>query len=278
MAWLHIVGWVQAQRIGRGLGLILYAALPRRRRMAADNMMRASDADSPEHAGRLVFALFQNLGMLAAEVGMIEVVKRRGLFRTLIDVEHSERITEALARGRGVILSIGHLGNWETASLAFCEQFQSLASVYRPLDYPPLDRLLLRIRTAAGMTMVAKSEAIPRLVRILKNKGCVALLTDQDARADGIFVSFFGRLASTLSTPAALALRYGTPIVPAYVARIGSRLKLHYDAPLWPESFAGDPDARRAITQELATRQEGFIRAYPDQWFWLHRRWKTQPS
>jgi KDO2-lipid IV(A) lauroyltransferase len=184
---------------------------------------------------------------------------------------------EALSRGRGVILSIGHLGNWELAGMYLCDRFQTLNSVYRPLDYPPLDRLVLRIRNAAGMTMVPRDRALPHVIRVLKRKGVAALLTDQDAKGDGVFVDFFGRPASTLPTPAALSTRFGTPIVPVNIYREGARLRIEFDPPIWPEAYAAEADPQRAITQEVVKRLEGFIRLHPEQWFWLHRRWKTQP-
>jgi KDO2-lipid IV(A) lauroyltransferase len=181
---------------------------------------------------------------------------------------------EAMARGKGTIVSIGHLGNWELAGAIFCEKFHTLHSVYRPLDYAPLDRLVLRIRRSTGMEMIPNEQALARIARILKKNGTVALLTDQDARQDGIFVQFFGRPASTLPTPAILALRFGTPIIPVNIYRSGSTHVARFDPPIYPEAYS---DAA-AITQEIQKRLENFVREHPAQWFWLHRRWKTQPT
>lgn len=274
MAWMQIFGWQPSRAVGRVLGLALYYLLGRRRKTTLDNMTAAKIVSTPAQAERLARDMFQNLGMMAAEVALIPSIARRRQWSRFIEFQHKERILEALARGKGVIASIGHLGNWETASLGFTHEIQILHSVYRPLDYAPLDRLVLRIRTSAGMGMIDNDQAIPRIMRILKRGGVVALLTDQDARSDGIFVQFFGRPASTLPTPAVLSQRLGSPIVPVNIFRTSTKIVVRFDPPLCPESF---PDAA-SMTQEGALRLERFIREHPAQWFWLHRRWKTQPS
>jgi KDO2-lipid IV(A) lauroyltransferase len=278
MAWMQVLGWAASRQIGRALGMILYYALGRRRRTAMDNMLSAKIVSNAAQAEWLTRAMFQNLGMMAAEVALIPVISRRRSHAPYVRVEHKERVQDALALGKGVIISIGHLGNWETGAIGFCREVIQLHSVYRPLDYPPLDRLIHRLRTAAGMALIANDEAVPRIVRVLKRGGAVALLTDQDARSEGIFIQFFGRPASTLPTPAVLSLRFGTPIVPVHVFRTATQIVVRADPMIRPEAFAQDPDPRKAITQEVARRGEKFIREHPAQWFWLHRRWKTQPT
>lgn len=278
MAWMQIAGWRAAREFGRYLGILLYYVLGRRRATAMENLTAAKIATSPVHADWLTRAMFQNLGMMAAEVALIPILSRRRDVSREIALVHPEYMHDALRLGKGAIVSIGHLGNWETGSIGFCREIHKLHSVYRPLDYKPLDRLILRIRTSAGMGMIPNEEAIPRIVRILKGGGTVALLTDQDARSDGVFINFFGRLASTLPTPAVLSLRFGTPIVPVNVYRTTTQIVVRFDPMIRPEAFSGDPDPRKAITQEVARRGEKFIREHPAQWFWLHRRWKTRPT
>jgi KDO2-lipid IV(A) lauroyltransferase len=274
MAWLEIAGWEMGQRVGRALGLVLGRLLPGRRRTARANLQSAGlESDST------VERMFEHLGRFAAEFALTDLIRRRRLIRRIFDVQRPEFVREALSRGRGAVLSIGHLGNWELAAMAFCDYFGlTLHSVYRPLDYPPFDRLVLRLRRRTGMEPISNDQALPGIVRALKRNGVVAMLTDQDARSDGIFVDFFGRPASTLPTPAVLSLRLGTPIVPVELFRDGRRHVARFDSPIYPEAFSGRPDPRAEITQELARRLEEFIRRHPAQWFWLHRRWKTRPT
>ena len=151
-------------------------------------------------------------------------------------------------------------------------------SIYRPLNYEPLDRLMLRIRRASGMNMIARETAPSQIVRVLRGGGVVAILTDQDARKDGIFVDFFGRPTSTLPTPAVLSFRFGAPIVPVNIYRERGRHVIIFDTPIWPDDFAAEENPSRAVTQRLAARLESFVREHPDQWFWLHLRWKTKPE
>lgn len=278
MVWIQIMGWRRAQEFGRWLGCALHAVLGRRRRLAAANMRAAKIVGDEAQARWLTRRMFQHLGMFAAEFGLLELTRRRRQTRARVTLECQERMREALARGKGAMLSIGHLGNWELAGQGFCEEIQALHSVYRPLDYPPIDRLVLRIRRACGMEMISNDQAIPRIARVFKRNGVVALLTDQDARSEGIFVEFFGRPASTLPTPARLSLRFGAPIVPVNVFRIGSRHVARFDPPIYPEAFEKAADPVQAMTQEIQRRLEAFVREHPAQWFWLHRRWKTQPQ
>jgi KDO2-lipid IV(A) lauroyltransferase len=278
MSWIRVFSFQAAPSIGSALGALLYVVLRGRVRTAVSNLIEARVASDPAAARDIARRMFGHLGRFAVEVGLLEKLSRGVSWRKWIRVVGTEHVRAALAEGKGAILSIGHLGNWEFSSLGFCRELQTLHSVYRPLDYPPLDRLVLRIRTSAGMRMIDNTQAIPRIARLLRRNELVALLTDQDARQDGVFVEFFGRPASTLPTPALLAVRLGTAIVPTNVYREGLRHVIEFDPPIFARQYRDAPDAVRSITQEVQRRLEGFIRKRPEQWFWLHRRWKTRPT
>jgi KDO2-lipid IV(A) lauroyltransferase len=185
----------------------------------------------------------------------------------------------ALARGRGVVSPIAHLGNWELQGVATAPLIGSSAVIARPLDNPALDRRLVSFRTSTGNVVVYKKKALAQILKTLREGRVVAVMLDQNVQAkDGIFVRFFGRPACTTTVAAALAIKTGCPIVPAHcVRRADGRYRMVY-GPLveWTGSGRRDEDIA-ALTQQLTSIIEGWVRESPEQWLWLHRRWKTQP-
>jgi KDO2-lipid IV(A) lauroyltransferase len=155
----------------------------------------------------------------------------------------------------------------------------TMHSVYRSIKNPLIDRLIRRRRAAFGQIMVEREGAFPTLLRILRRKGYIGLVVDQYAKLEGIWVPFFGRLASTTPGPALLALRAGAPIVIGFARRLPGlyRFEIFFDEPIWAAP-SGDRDADvERITLEISRRIEGYVRQAPEQWLWLHRRWRRPP-
>jgi KDO2-lipid IV(A) lauroyltransferase len=198
----------------------------------------------------------------------------------LADLDGVEHLQNARAAGRGVVSPSGHLGNWEIQAAASVPRVGNVAMIARPLDNPALDRRLNELRTSTGNTVIYKQKALAQVIQTIRSGGIVAILIDQNMQAkDGIFVRFFGRPACTTTVAAALALKTGCAIVPVRcLLQKNGRYRMVYGPPVdWPRSGRKDEDVA-ALTQHLTSIIEGWVRETPEQWLWLHRRWKTRPS
>lgn len=266
--------------LGRSLGLVGWALDGRHRRLTREHIARAFPQEGASFHAALARRMFAHLGLLA-----VEVVKLRQVLRAATIPRHIRtRIhpeTEALARrGQGFILVSGHLGNWEIAGAVAGHIGYPLHSVARPLDNPLLDRYLIDQREARGQKIIQKKGALREMLRLLHRGNILCMLMDQNQRTDPVFVAFFGRPAATLGSAAALALRTGVPIITGAAQRLrGSyRFLVRFGAPIWPDADAPREAEIQRLTQRYTRELEAYIRDYPEQWFWLHRRWKTQPT
>ena len=265
--------------LGRGLGRVWGALDARHLRIAADNLRQAfPDWDEPRvlatargvyaHFGAVILDLLWMAGRPAEEL------------LALADLEGVEHLQNARAAGRGVVSPSGHLGNWEVQAVASVPRVGNVAMIARPLDNPELDRRLNALRTSTGNTVIYKQKALAQVIQTIRSGGIVAILIDQNMQAkDGIFVRFFGRPACTTTVAAALALKTGCAIVPVRcLLQRNGRYRMVYGPPVeWPRTGRKEEDVA-ALTQHLTSLIESWVRETPEQWLWLHRRWKTQPS
>lgn len=197
-----------------------------------------------------------------------------------VSLEGIEHLTAAATGAGGVLLLTAHFGNWELLGLAHTLTGLPLTVVVRPLDSPVLDRLAQRLRARTGAELIAKRFALRPVLGALRRGRMVGILLDQNAaRAEGVFVPFFGRPASTSRSLALLAVRTRRPIVPVFIHREpDGRHRVVIEPPL-ANPAANPPDAAIVeLTAECARRIEATIRRWPEQWFWLHRRWRTVPA
>jgi Kdo2-lipid IVA lauroyltransferase/acyltransferase len=220
--------------------------------------------------------------LVAAAVEVVRLpreIRSRGI-ASIVSLEGREHFDTALAAGRGVVLATAHMGNWEVMGAMCRELGVPFTTVYRPLDNPLLDRWVRATRRDAGQTMVPKEGAMRPLLRALRDKGMVVLLVDQDARRHGVMAPFFGTPASTIPTPAELALRTGAVLLTGASRRTGPgfRYAAWFDPPV-EVAATDDHDADLVrITAEINRRIESAVRRAPEQWLWSHRRWKTRPT
>ena len=268
-----------AARAADRIGDLAYALDRRHRAVALANVRRTIGRGLPDaEVRRIVRGAFRNFARVAYEThGMERFVARRGL-DDVVRVEGAEHVRRALAEGRGALVVSAHLGNWEVIAAAGAPLGMALTVVGRRMDNPLLGRFLERRRSAWALEVIPKEGGAGRIVRALKQGRCVALLVDQHAGRHGVVVDFLGLPASTHRTPAELALRLGVPILAGFGIRLDDRptFRLEFDPPIFapPVTKRRREEAVRDLTQRLTRAVERRVRAHPEQWNWLHRRWR----
>jgi KDO2-lipid IV(A) lauroyltransferase len=263
---------------GRALGTLLGRLDRRHLAIAAGNLRLAFPDWDEARVWRTARGVYGHFGAVMFDILWLQR-RTPEQIRGLLEVRGREHVERAMALGRGALLVTGHLGNWELYGVAHGLLFGAIQVVARPLDNPRLDARLCAMRTMAGNTVVYKQRALVRILRALRAGQGIALLIDQNVLpGDGIFVDFFGRPAATTTVAAALAVKTGSPVVPCRSELLADgRYRLTY-APALEWSPSGDRQADVAcLTQRLTRQIEDWVREKPEQWLWMHRRWKTRP-
>ena len=197
----------------------------------------------------------------------------------LVRFEGKEHIDNALKKGKGVIILTAHFGNWELFGASLSLSGYSLNVIARQIRSQTLDKLVKKHREMTGVASIDRDRSIKTALRCLKRNELLGILADIDTRVDGVFVNFFGRLAYTPYGPVAISLKTGAALVPAFIVRqdddshcISVELPLNlYRSGNWETDI-------KVNTSRFTKIIESYIRRYPDQWIWMHRRWKTRPN
>ncbi len=267
-----------ADRVGRAAGLLYRRLDARRRRLVTTNLALAfpeRPAPEVERLGREVFAHF---GGLAADLLRSETEPVPSLL-SRVEVAGLENARAAAGSGRGVFFATPHLGNWEWAALVTGAHGIPVTVVARPLDNPLLDARLTAMRERTGCRVVSKREAARTLLKALRAGGVVGILGDQRARPpDAVVVPFFGRPAATTSSIARLAEKTGALILPVVCLRVApGRYRLVYGPPIDVRALPPEEREVEPLTARVAALVESQVRAAPEQWLWLHDRWRADP-
>jgi KDO2-lipid IV(A) lauroyltransferase len=280
---VQAMGWRVALGLAEGLAWLAHRLDKRHRKVAADNLRTAFPDWPRDKIDRTVRDVYRHFLTVAIEmIKLPRALSANTLARHVDypDPAHYRDMIRWLGTGRPLIVLTGHVGNWEMFSYA-CGLFGAkAAAVARPLDNPYLDRYVKRFRQATGQEILAKKGDFDRMDERLAGGGILGILGDQDAGPRGVFVDFFGKPASTTKGFALMALEHDVPLLVVLSARVGSPMRYHlYLADvILPSEYRDRPDAVRAMTQRYAAAIEALVRKYPEQYFWLHRRWKTEPK
>jgi len=265
--------------LGRRLGGLMGILDTRHVALAVENLRRAyPDWDEPRLL-EVARGVYVHFGLVLLDLLWLQGRSREEILKA-VEVEGQEHVERAMAAGRGVIMATAHMGNWEVHGVAHGWIFGAIDVIARPLDNPALDLRLNALRGASGNTIVYKQRALARVLKSLRAGRGVAILVDQNVQAkEGVFVEYFGRPAATTTVVAALVLKTGCAVVPAQSEALpDGRYRIIYDPPLtWTPSGNRDADILR-ITQDVTRQIETWVRRAPQQWLWMHRRWKTQPE
>ena len=255
----------------RGCVRCFDAAVPKLRRVAERNLaMALPGAD----AQRIIDGVFASIARMLVAFSRFPDL-HRGNIGEWIRYEGFEHFEEAKRRGKGVLFATAHLGAWELSAFAHALMTAPMHVVVRPLDNPLIDNLVSRRRSASGNILIPKKDAARGILRALQNNDAVGILIDQNVAADeGVFIDFFGAKACAGSAFARLAYRSGAAVIPGFA--LWSHTESKYILRFYPLlEFTGDV---ASDTQMLHSCLETVIREYPDQWLWIHRRWKTRPA
>ncbi len=260
-----------------GLFLLFYHLVPRQRLIAAHNLRRAFPEKSDDEILRIVRGVYRNMGIMAAEFFDIPLLTKENIGE-LVDAEGLNHCLKALDKGRGVLIFTAHFGNWELVAAAGALLIKPGIVIYRTLDSAFLDHLVRRVRSATGNILLPKEHAMRAMLRSLKRNEIVGILIDQNmAWYEGVFVEYFGRPACTTNGLALLALHTGAPVLPGFIARLSDGRYRFVIGPEVEVARTGNRDADILVnTQRFTKVIEEVVRQYPDQWFWVHQRWKTQ--
>jgi KDO2-lipid IV(A) lauroyltransferase len=264
--------------LGTLLGRTFYSVDLPHRRLALGNLEAAFPARPPAERRAIARKMFAHFGRLLAVLLKFSTMTRARMLE-LVEFEGEERVVNAHAFGRGVLLFTGHFGFWEINALVHALAIRPIAVLARPLDNPLLHALLESVRTTTGNTVIYRRGAIRRVLRALAANQAVAILIDQHIHsADAVYVEFFNRPAATTSALAALALRTGAPVVPVFALPLpDGRFRMVYEHAVDPPAGDG-PEAIRDFTQRCTDVLEMYVRRYPELWLWMHRRWRDVPA
>lgn len=262
-----------AERLARCYASLLYLAVPRLRRTAMRNLAMALPELTPKDRSRIAGGVFRSIARLMVAFARLPQI-RRDHVGEWIRYEGYEHFEEGLRRGRGVLFATGHLGNWELSAFAHALLSAPMHVVVRPLDNARMDALVTRRRTLSGNRIIEKKDFARGILKALAANQAVGILIDQNSSLEeGVFADFFGIPACTSAGFARIAAHSGAAVIPGFA--LWSAEEQRYILRFYPAvEITGDVTDD---TQRIQRRLEAVIREYPDQWLWIHRRWKTRP-
>jgi KDO2-lipid IV(A) lauroyltransferase len=269
-----------ARAFGISLGMLVYGVHVRLRRVGQRNLDLAFPALSRKEKKKILRGVYINLGRLLAEFCLFPRYTRENVGQVAV-YEGFQNFAEAEARGKGVVFLTAHLGGWEVSSFAHSLYGHPMNIVMRPLDNPYVNAMVDRYRTLHGNRTVSKQDFARGLLTVLRQGETVGILMDTNMTPpQGAFVDFFGVPAYTATGLARVALHTGAAVLPAFGAwdkHLG-KYKICFEPALKLVSTGDDESDAVANTAMFTKAIEDYVVKYPDQWLWVHRRWKTRPS
>jgi KDO2-lipid IV(A) lauroyltransferase len=267
-----------ARWLGAGMGALFHACVKRERDLARSHLQQAFPEWTPQACAVMAKRVFVSLGRTAMEFLKMNSYSPQRILSLVEGVDGREHMEAALTRGKGVVCLVAHVGNWELLPVFTSQQGWSTAVVAQKLYDPRLDALLNGFRTRSGVQVLKRDNITTAIIRCLRANKLLGILNDQDTDVDSRWAPFFGRLAKTPVGILRLARRTGAAVVPVFTARQpggGNRITIlpALSLPLTQDEEADLQEGARQCNQVI----EDFIRRYPDQWVWFHRRWKSQP-
>jgi len=277
---LGVLPRAMARSLAAGIAQILFALRSKLRKTAEVNLKIAFPEWSDAQRAETIRAMVRNLGWMGAEFARLPKYSKENIEQVVV-LDGHENFLEGQRRGKGVLYLTGHIGAWELSSFAHALYGYPLHYMARPVDNKKVDDLVNGYRCLSGNRPIFKNESARVMLRILKEAGTIGILADQNTMPDeAVFVDFFGKMASTTTGIARVALHTGAAVVPGYAVwdqNLG-KYRLRFEPPI---ELIQSGDTERDVfenTQKFTKVLEEIIRKYPEQWVWVHGRWKTRPK
>lgn len=263
------------QVFGRLFGSFIFYCIPIRKELVLSNLRHAFPEKSEEDVRKIALKNYQNIFGTFFETFWIQRMSQEHI-RRLVRVPDTAAIADLLNRGKGLIMLSGHISNWELIALAVgLIGNHPLQIVIKKQHNPFVDRLMNGLRTKFNNTVVDMDYAPREILKRLRDHGVVAMLADQSGPEEGLFIDYFGRPTSTHVGPAVFALRTGAPVLMTYAIRNrDGTFDVTFEEVATNDLTGSDDDKIRTITERHVKMLEQFVRKYPDQWLWMHKRWK----
>lgn len=268
-------------KLRKGLFLLLFALfyhlVAKNRLIALHNLRCSFPEKNMNELVSIAKGVYRHFAVVAAEFFDLPSLNKENIHKW-VEIKGLENYQNAIAKGKGLLSIVAHFGNWELMTIAVPIFLKEMHIVYRPLDNPVFDNMVEYVRTMQGNSLIPKGRSGRRIIRLLQNNQIIGILSDQNvARHEGVFVDFFGRPACTGVGLAVMAMRSGAPVLPAFMARQKSGKYQLILKPAIEAVITDDYERDLLINTQLFTKViEDVVREYPDQWFWLHQRWKTK--
>ncbi len=259
------------------MGRISFVFVDKHRDTAIGNL-NAVFSDDPKKCEKIARDVFRNLAKSTVDWIRLARYSRQDLLGLVTEAEGMEHLDKVLAKGKGVVALGSHFGNWELFPLYLRVLGYKGAVVARRLYFYKYDKFITRLRNRFGVQVIYRDESPKRFLRVLRDGGILGIIADQDVDSiEGVFVDFFGRPAYTPTAPVKLAMAAGTDIVPGFMVRKpDNTYKLVLEEPIELLPSGDKQEDIKRYTQAWTDVLEKYIRKYPDQWVWVHKRWKTQ--
>lgn len=264
--------------IGAILGRLAYYIIRRERIKTLTNLRIAFGKEKAEREIKYIAReVFANLGKNLVELINFPKINKSNI-DNLVKERGLHRIDKALHKKKGVIILASHFGNWEFLAAYLTIKGYRGPVIARRIYFNKYDVVLNRLRASKNIDVIYRDESPKKILRVLKSGGMIGILADQDVDSiEGVFVDFFGKLAYTPMAPASLALATGAEILPCFLIRQRNRRTFVVEDPIELE-ITGNKERDILINTEKWSKViESYIKRYPSQWVWMHRRWKTRP-
>ena len=271
---LRILPAPAAQLSARAATRTLDFMRPKLRRVAHTNLSFAYPDLDDAGRERMIDGVFASIARMLFSLARFPHLNASNI-RDWIAYEGLDNYLSAKAGGRGVLIATAHLGNWELSAFAHALMTEPMNIMVRPLDNPLIDSFVENRRTLSGNRLIYKKDAARAVIKALKNNEAVGILIDQNtSSSEGVFINFFGKPACVGSAFAKLAHYTGAPVIPGFA--VWDQAAHRYLLRFYPQiEMTGD---EAVDTRHIHSTLEEIIRQYPDQWMWIHRRWKTRPA